>query len=172
MKTYCFRLYFLLKVIYPLQADQMRSSDNRATSCSTFTLHDLQYSTPYLGHLGFWKGVGMLAGMDNNGRTNIGRNSFLQRFLKSCLIFITLLSKKAFPCRYTLLMQTCFPDLESWSCLLSVQNSLFYISEDTSQSFTFWRGVKEHAIFRKKRTTWCHIFTNSLLVCTKKRFAN
>lgn len=76
MKTYCFRLCLLLKVIYPLQVDQMRSSDYCAASCSTFTLHDLQYNLLYPGYLGLWKGLVMLAGMGNYGRTNTGRNSF------------------------------------------------------------------------------------------------
>lgn len=46
MERYYFGLYLLLQVIYPLQTDQMRNSDNSATSCSTFTLHDLWYNTP------------------------------------------------------------------------------------------------------------------------------
>lgn len=96
------------------------------------------------------------------------RKEFLpQMFLKSCLKFLTPLYKKEFPCWYTLLTQTCFSHMESGSCFLSVQNSFLCISRNTSQSFTFQCGVKQHAIFRKKElhdTTF--LLINDLLVCT------
>lgn len=158
MKTYCFSLYLLLKVIYPLQVDQMRSSDNRVSSCSTFTLHDLQHNSPYPGHLGLWKGLVTLAGVDNYGRKNIGRNSFLQRFLKSCLTFITPLYEKEFPHWHTLLTQTWFPHMESWCCFLSVQNSFFYISRDTSQSLPFDMLLRSMLISGKKNYTIPHFY--------------
>lgn len=110
MKTYCFGLYLLLLVIYPLQTDQIRSSDNSATPCFTFTLHDLRYNPPNPGI------VERACPVDRNGQLwedKYWADSFLQRFLKCCLTFLAPLYKKEFPCWYILLMQTSFPHMES-----------------------------------------------------------